>query len=83
MGCQVKGRYPENIYGPAAMSYLPPIDEALVRVLAEQFPDVAPDIDWSDREIMFKAGQVSVVRWLRQKQLDQDTEMVSMQMEGN
>ena len=64
------------------MSYLPPIDEALVRVLAEQFPDMAPDIDWSDREIMFKAGQVSVVRWLRQKQLDQDTEMVAMQMEA-
>lgn len=54
------------------MEYLPPINEALVRELAEQFPDVAPGIDWSDREIMFKAGQVSVVRWLKQRLIDQE-----------
>jgi len=65
------------------MSYLPPIDQRLVRTLAEQFPDVAPDIDWSDREIMFRAGQVSVVRWLQQKSIDQETEAISMELEGH
>lgn len=64
------------------MTYLPQINEALVRELAEQFPDRAPDLDWSDKEIMFKAGQVSVVRWLAQKLLDQETEMITMEMEG-
>lgn len=50
---------------------LPPIDERLVAALATQFPDVAPDIDMTDREIMFRAGQVSVVRWLAAKLADQ------------
>ena len=65
------------------MTYMPPINEALVRELAEQFPDRAPDLDWSDKEIMFKAGQVSVVRWLAQRLLDQDIEAVTMELEGN
>lgn len=65
------------------MTYLPQINEALVRQLAEQFPDRAPDLDWSDKEIMFKAGQVSVVRWLAQKLLDQETEAITMELEGS
>ena len=65
------------------MTYLPQINEALVRQLAEQFPDRAPDLDWSDKEIMFKAGQVSVVRWLSQKLLDQETEAITMELEGS
>lgn len=62
---------------------MPQINEALVRELAEQFPDRAPDLDWSDKEIMFKAGQVSVVRWLSQKLLDQETEAITMELEGS
>ena len=49
------------------MTYLPPIHDRLVAVLAVQFPDVAPDMSMTDREIMFRAGQVSVVRWLAAK----------------
>ena len=62
---------------------MPQINEALVRELAEQFPDRAPDLDWSDKEIMFKAGQVSVVRWLSQKLLDQETQAITMELEGS
>jgi len=46
------------------VGYFPPIDERLVAALATQFPDQAPDLGMSEREIMFRAGQVSVVRWL-------------------
>ena len=46
------------------MGYLPPIDERIVALLATQFPDQAPDVSMTDREIMYRAGQVSVVRWL-------------------
>jgi len=62
--------------------YLPRIDERLVAALAAEFPDRAPELEWSDREIMFRAGQVSVVKWLAQKQLDQQTDVVVMEMEG-
>jgi len=49
------------------VDFFPQIDERLVAALATQFPDVAPDISMDDREIMFRAGQVSVVRWLAAK----------------
>ena len=32
--------------------------------LATKFPDQAPELDSSEKEVWFKAGQVSVVRWL-------------------
>ncbi len=50
--------------------------------LAAEFPVRAPELEWSDREIMFRAGQVSVVKWLAQKQIDQQTDVVVMEMEG-
>ena len=43
---------------------IPPISERLVAALATKFPDQAPDLDCPDREVWFRAGQVSVVRWL-------------------
>ena len=64
------------------MSWLPPIDEALVKALKEQFPDCAPEPEWSEQVIRHKAGQVSVVRWLEQKMLDQQSEMITMELEG-
>ena len=65
------------------MPYLPPIDERLVAALAVEFPDRSPDIEWSDREIMFRAGQASVVKWLTQKLEDQQTNVVIIEPELN
>ena len=44
--------------------------------LSVEFPDRSPDLEWSDREIMFRAGQVSVVKWLSQKLEDQTANAV-------
>jgi len=63
--------------------YLPAIDERLVAALATEFPDRSPDLEWSDREIMFRAGQVSVVKWLTQKLEDQQTNVVFIEPELN
>jgi len=63
--------------------YLPQIDERLVAALAAEFPDRSPELQWSDREIMFRAGQVSVVRWLLQKLEDQQTSVVIIEPELN
>ena len=65
------------------MPYLPPIDERLLAALAVEFPDRSPDLEWSDREIMFRAGQVSVVKWLTQKLQDQQTNVVFIEPELN
>jgi hypothetical protein len=43
---------------------LPPISERLVSALAQQFPDRAPDLQWTEKEVWFRSGQASVVRYL-------------------
>ena len=57
------------------MPYFPRLPESLVAALAAQFPERAADLDWSEKEVWFKAGQVSVVRWLAAK--------LEEQVEGN
>lgn len=43
----------------------PYIEEALLDYLEEVFPDRAPNIDASDRQIWVRVGAVQVVRHLR------------------
>ena len=63
------------------MALLPPISEAFVIWLEEQTAfSPAPDMD--DREIMYKAGQSSIARMLRQKMMDQELDFVNMELEG-
>lgn len=63
---------------------LPPIDERLVAAMAAEFPDRAPDLDWSDKEIMFRAGQVAVIRWLVQKHEQQQEDLLTtMELGGH
>lgn len=47
------------------MDQYPPIDLVLLTRLEEQFKDRSPDRNDTDRQIMFAAGQVDVVRFLR------------------
>ena len=66
------------------MPYLPPIDERLVAALAAEFPDVSPDLAMSEREIMWRAGQVSVVRWLASKLEEQQSDLlINMELGGH
>ena len=63
---------------------MPPIDERLVAALAAEFPDRAPDLEWSDKEIMWRAGQVSVVKWLANKLEEQQDDLRStMELGGH
>jgi hypothetical protein len=50
---------------------LPPIPERLVSALAQQFPDRAPDLQWTEKEVWFRSGQASVVRYLITKMQEQ------------
>lgn len=63
---------------------MPPIDERLVAALAAEFPDTAPSIDMTDREIMWRAGQVSVVKWLASKLEEQQDDLrTTMELGGH
>lgn len=42
----------------------PLVSERLLVFLREKFPDVSPSLDWPEREVWFRAGQVSVVKRL-------------------
>lgn len=60
------------------MPYFPQISEELVAALATEFPERAAELDWNDKEVWFKAGQVSVVRWLSSKLEEQDQLLVNV-----
>lgn len=45
---------------------MPMISEAVVKRLEELFPDKCPDLTNSEKDVWFKSGQVSVIRFLRQ-----------------
>jgi hypothetical protein len=51
---------------------IPNLSEALVTALAVQFPDQAADLSWPEKEVWFKAGQASVVRWLTARLQEQN-----------
>lgn len=63
---------------------LPPIDDRLVAAMAAEFPDRAPDQGTDYPSVMFKAGQVSVVRWLVSKRDNQQEDLLAtMELGGH
>jgi hypothetical protein len=57
---------------PNSDGILPPLTKDLIEELDKLFPDKAPDIALSEKEIYFKSGQVSVVRFLKDQFLRQN-----------
>ena len=53
---------------------IPYIDPEIVKYLEELYPDKAPDLSMEEKQIWFSAGQVSVVRHLKdQYNLQEET----------
>lgn len=53
------------------MEQFPHITKALLKELEERFPARYPALDWSDREIWYRAGQRAVVDFLKDRFSDQ------------
>jgi hypothetical protein len=53
----------------------PPIDETLVKALEKLFPNTAPVLNWSEKEVWYKSGQASVVKFLKTK-FDEQNETI-------
>lgn len=51
----------------------PPLTEQLIAALDAQFPERSAELDWNEKEVWFKGGQRSVVRFLA-SQLEEQQE---------
>lgn len=56
---------------------VPHITEELIRYLESIYPDKAPDIKWSDREVWLHRGEVGVVRHLSTILANQKEQMLT------
>ena len=45
---------------------LPKVDKLLVEKLEGLFPEQSADLQWSEKEVWYKAGQRSVIRFLHE-----------------
>ena len=53
---------------------IPNIDKSLLQYLEELYPDKAPDLSMEEKQIWFSAGQVAVIRHLKdQFKLQEET----------
>tara|TARA_R100001594_G_C3999134_1_gene254287 strand:- start:336 stop:572 length:237 start_codon:yes stop_codon:yes gene_type:complete len=50
---------------------IPPLKEDLINSLDERFPEQSADMQWNDREVWFKAGQRSVIKFLLKEYQEQ------------
>jgi len=61
----------------------PPISRELITALEAAFPDQVPSISDTDRQIWFKAGQVQVVRFLKEKLREQNENILNQKVTEN
>ena len=50
----------------------PDVSADLVNYLDTLFPEQSADLQWSDRDVWYRSGQRSVVRFLKQKLKEQE-----------
>ena len=84
--CRVNADHLKPDYFPfgSIPSSIQAVDGKLIAKLKEQFPDQLPtNENESYSSVLFRAGQVSVVRWLEGVFLAQQERMVSMELEGH
>lgn len=55
---------------------LPWLDDDLVNALDQRFPEQSADLLWSDRDVWYKSGQRSVIRFLKQQQKEQEENII-------
>ena len=61
-----------NMQTPSFPNTLSHVDMGkLIEELDQQFPDVMPDLNLSEKEYGYRVGQVSVIRYLKSKFIEQ------------
>lgn len=54
------------------MDKFPVIEQSLIDYLDRMYPDVSPELNFSEREIFFRRGAVDVVRTLKRVYSEQN-----------
>ncbi len=50
----------------------PPISQNLIEELNKLFPEISADLKWSEKEVWFRSGQRSIVRFLNSHYIKQN-----------
>ncbi len=50
----------------------PPISQNLIEELNRLFPEISADLKWSEKEVWFRSGQRSIVRFLNSHYIKQN-----------
>jgi hypothetical protein len=61
------------------MSQIPMIDKNLIDYLSRMYPDVAPELSMTEREIFFRRGAVDVVRTLKRIYSEQNEDILNVE----
>ena len=54
----------------------PHLDDGLIMALDQRFPEQSADLQWSDRDVWYKSGQRSVIKFLMQQQKEQEENII-------
>ena len=49
----------------------PPVSKELIEEINKLFPEMSADLKWSDKEVWFRSGQRSIVRFLNSHYIKQ------------
>jgi hypothetical protein len=60
----IKELFSDTLNDKQELKNMPPLDLDLVEALNARFPEQSADMNWSDKEVWYKSGQRSVVKFL-------------------
>lgn len=60
----IKELFSDTLKDKQELKNMPPLDLDLVEALNARFPEQSADLNWSDKEVWYKSGQRSVVKFL-------------------
>jgi len=60
----IKQLFSDTLKDKQELKNMPPLDLDLVEALNARFPEQSADLNWSDKEVWYKSGQRSVIKFL-------------------
>ena len=71
---KIKDLFSDTLKDKQELNPMPPLNIELVEALNARFPEQSADMEWTDRQVWYKSGQRSVVKFLIQVLKEQEEE---------